>query len=156
MKTRIGNVWFITNKEEDALIDKILARTKQEGIRLFPLDIQMSLIATHSNGCTLDFNWLLNADRSDFIHDICGIEAHLNRNTGKLEGWFAPHCAIYNNDMPKMTYRKAKQGETTCENCLSACRTENGQLLCIFAARGDLKKGHRVAKSGTCYLAVRI
>ena len=28
-----------------------------------------------------------------FLHDVCGIATHINRNTGELEGCFSPRYA---------------------------------------------------------------
>jgi hypothetical protein len=55
--------------------------------------IIMDLNATHCNGCRLDLDRLLAAEDFDFTHDVYGIRRHLNRNTGKLEGFFVPRLA---------------------------------------------------------------
>lgn len=41
----------------------------------------------------LDFEKLLAFDNFNFAHDICGIQAHMNRATGKIEDCFLPRCA---------------------------------------------------------------
>lgn len=38
----------------------------------------------------IDFDRLLAADEFNFIHDVCGITRHLDRETGKLTGCFLP------------------------------------------------------------------
>lgn len=43
--------------------------------------------------CGMDFQKLLDAPESDFLHDMLGIERHMNKTTGKLEGHFLPKCA---------------------------------------------------------------
>lgn len=59
-----------------------------------PRDLEMDLAATHANGCPLDFDKLLSADTSDFIHDIVGIRLHLDRCNGELKDHFHPRCAL--------------------------------------------------------------
>ena len=51
---------------------------------------QMDILATHLNGCPLKLQELLDANDSNFIHDVFGIRNHLNRETGKLEDFFDP------------------------------------------------------------------
>ena len=46
--------------------------------------------ATHLNGRRLRLSDLLHADLFDFIHDIEGIDRHLDKNTGKLTMCFLP------------------------------------------------------------------
>lgn len=58
-----------------------------------PLDIEMDLIATHANGCPLDFVKLSNADDFNLLHDVSGIGRHLDRSTGELRDHFWPRCA---------------------------------------------------------------
>ncbi len=53
---------------------------------------EMTLIATHSNGCPLDFRKLLELDKVDFGHDITGIDCFLDKETGELTGHFLPKC----------------------------------------------------------------
>jgi hypothetical protein len=55
--------------------------------------IVMDLNACHSNGCSLDFQRLLDASPFDFMHDMIGIQDHINRETGKLENCFLPRLA---------------------------------------------------------------
>lgn len=54
------------------------------------LDIDMDLTATHCNGNPLRLDDLLKADAFNLLHDVSGISHHLNRDTGKLEGFFVP------------------------------------------------------------------
>lgn len=63
------------------------------GRKIDKLDTQMNLSATNANGCKLDFDKLLAADDFNFMHDITGINRHLDRETGKLGGCFLPRCA---------------------------------------------------------------
>lgn len=62
-------------------------------------DIQMDLEACHCNGCPLRLDDMVQADDFNLMHDISGINVHLNHDTGKLEGWFLPRFA----DMERRT-----------------------------------------------------
>lgn len=54
------------------------------------LDVVMDLRACHANGNPLKLQELLDAKDSDFMHDLCGIQRHINRSTGQLEDYFSP------------------------------------------------------------------
>lgn len=55
----------------------------------------MDLVATHCNGCPLDLQRLFEtADDGEFGHDVFGIRAHLDRETGRLTGCFMPRFAL--------------------------------------------------------------
>lgn len=56
-------------------------------------NIRMDLIAVHLGCCRLRLGELLDADDSNFIHDIAGIERHLNRRSFQLEDCFLPRFA---------------------------------------------------------------
>ena len=56
-------------------------------------DALMDLTAVHANGCPLRLKEMLDADRYNFVHDIWGIRANLDRNTGKLKNCFTPRFA---------------------------------------------------------------
>lgn len=58
------------------------------------LDAQMDVTACHANGCPLDLKGLLEADDTNFVHDVFGIRRHLDRETGKLLDCFVPRYAI--------------------------------------------------------------
>lgn len=53
----------------------------------------LDLIYCIKGGCDLDLNGLLNADETDFMHDMAGIHIHLNRETKKLDDCFVPRFA---------------------------------------------------------------
>jgi hypothetical protein len=57
------------------------------------LEVSMDLTACHCVGCPLDLEGLLIAKPSDLIHDVAGIMANINRETGELENSFAPRYA---------------------------------------------------------------
>lgn len=56
-------------------------------------DAHMDLVATHANGCPLDFEKLVAADDFNFAHDVFGIYRHIDRTTGELTRCFRPRCA---------------------------------------------------------------
>ena len=96
MKTatkRIDWSTLSTSLDDLKLIKKIVKRAAAEGFRLAPLDpqdLELDLEATHSNGCPLRLQALLDADRFNFAHDVCGIQAHMDRETGQLTNHFLP------------------------------------------------------------------
>jgi hypothetical protein len=58
------------------------------------LDAEMDLSACVANGCPLRLADLLKADDMNFAHDIFGIRANLNRDTGKLDNCFSPRYSV--------------------------------------------------------------
>lgn len=92
-------VVFSATVADQAQITAIVRRTHRIFPELFAhgydgLDLRMDLEATHSNGCPLDFQKLLDAPEFDFVHDIGGIKRHLDRKTGALRDCFVPRCAL--------------------------------------------------------------
>ena len=55
--------------------------------------VVMDLLALYDTGVKMRWEELLNAPALDFMHDINGINQHLNRNTYKLEDGFCPRYA---------------------------------------------------------------
>ena len=95
-------VKFRTTLEEEQLLQDILDRAegfyksynrKGERLKLDRLEMEMDLVATHSNGCPLNFRSLINFDDFNFFHDLVGIQNNINRKTGKLDNHFLPRCA---------------------------------------------------------------
>jgi hypothetical protein len=90
--------WNIS-KDDFRLAVEVAERALRE-FRDYPDDqrtLIMDLNACHSNACPLDFKGLLEADIDDFSHDVYGIRQHINRDTGKLEGFFTPRYALANH-----------------------------------------------------------
>lgn len=87
-----------TSKEDYDTIIKIAERYIQNAIEFEvpkvlqrpKLEVIMDIEATHNNGCQLKLEELLSANDGNFMHDVCGIMANLNRKTGKLENCFLP------------------------------------------------------------------
>lgn len=93
-------VSFDISKADRALVSRIVKRSRDvlktysPDTRLRPvMEMQMDLIATHANGCPLDFARLLKADDFNLLHDVLGIERHLDRDTGQLLHCFLPRFA---------------------------------------------------------------
>lgn len=86
---------FDVPREHFDTIIKICERAERECKHLTGtrMDLVMDLSATHASGCPLKLDELLNANDSDFGHDIHGIRRHINRETGRLEGCFLPRFA---------------------------------------------------------------
>jgi hypothetical protein len=72
----------------------------------------MDLQACHGNGCPLDLEGMMHADRLDLMHDVLGIRRHINRDTGKLEGCFEPRYAKRFHPSPA-----SPQWETATPGC---------------------------------------
>lgn len=87
---------FVTNHDDHQTIMKIVkraqARAVTDDVRYDWGTIVMDLKACHCNGRPLDLERLLHADEETFVHDIYGIRKHLDRETGKLNG-FLPKCS---------------------------------------------------------------
>ncbi|GBQ19857.1 hypothetical protein AA12717_0374 [Gluconacetobacter sacchari DSM 12717] len=60
----------------------------------FCLEMRMDLVAVHANGCPMDFDRLLNADKNTLMHDVGGIAKYLDRDTGRLTECFRPRTAL--------------------------------------------------------------
>lgn len=84
--------------QDRRLIEKIAERAQRmyadHGQERALLDILMDLTATHANGCPLDLVKFLTFDNFNFAHDIGGINAHLDRQTGQLTRCFLPRCSL--------------------------------------------------------------
>lgn len=93
---------FTASPEELKLIEAISKRAKKlykaHGQKVDLIDIIMDLEATQCNGCTLCLQELLEADDFNLMHDVCGINRHLNRETGELERFFLPRFAAAEKD----------------------------------------------------------
>jgi len=77
-------------KTVQAIVKRWLAMQKRWGIALSDaMSVEMDLYATHGD-CGLKFAALLAADDFNFGHDLSGIQAHMNRRTGKLDNHFLP------------------------------------------------------------------
>ena len=78
--------------DEREIVTAIIERAVETGIYDDPLDADMDISAVHVH-CPLRLSELLAADRFNFTHDLSGIQRHINRRSGKLEGFFLPRFA---------------------------------------------------------------
>ena len=90
---------FTQDPEARKLIRKIvmrgLALAELAGAPRDRLSMEMDLQAAH--GCNgndpLDLKALSEANDSNLIHDVFGIERHMDRETGRIGGHFYPRYA---------------------------------------------------------------
>lgn len=59
----------------------------------YRVDLIMSIVACHVNGCPLDLEKLDAAHPNVLVHDVLGIHLHLNHDTGELDDCFYPKTA---------------------------------------------------------------
>ena len=78
----------IASRFHDYRMDGIIKRTKKS-------TIMMDVSAAHIK-CPLDLKGLLDSEDVDFIHDVVGINRHVDRDTGELKDCFLPRFAIAN------------------------------------------------------------
>lgn len=98
-------VSFETTEVENKAIRKItkrVARIRRDAVKakLLPesfddvTTIVMDVVAAHCNGCPLKLEDLLDASDFNFIHDVFGINEHMDRKTGRLLHHFLPRFAV--------------------------------------------------------------
>lgn len=83
--------WDITDDDME-LIDQILNRAERMGHLKKPnrINSEMDIAACHLNGTPLRLADWLAADDFNFVHDLYGIDFHMDRSTGRLTGCFVP------------------------------------------------------------------
>lgn len=90
-------VSFEVSADDGALISRIALRAarwaRDHGGFWSVLDASMDVTAAHANGCPLRLADLLDADDSNFAHDVFGIRRYIDRNTGHIVGGFWPRFA---------------------------------------------------------------
>ena len=84
-----GVMDFNANTHDMAVIGRIAKRAHDEYEADY-ITVMMDIEAVHCNGNPLRLDELLKADNFNFLHDIGGINKHINRETGKLEDCFSP------------------------------------------------------------------
>lgn len=85
------------SKDEFEIIVKICERA--EALDIAPKE-RITLIMDLDNAhqaVRLNLKGLLDADDSNFVHDICGIQANINRETKELDNCFLPRYAAQEN-----------------------------------------------------------
>jgi isopentenyl diphosphate isomerase/L-lactate dehydrogenase-like FMN-dependent dehydrogenase len=91
-KKDIKMITWNTSKEDYKVINEIVERAKNLGVKRDTLDLDMDICAAHEN-CPLRLEDFLKADDFNFLHDVYGIISNLNRETGELENCFLPRFA---------------------------------------------------------------
>lgn len=118
---RKREVSFKVSKADRLLVTDAVERVAQyeakNGRRCDRLSVAMDLEATHANGCPLNFEKLLTFDDLSFLHDIYGINRHLNRETGELMHCFLPRCA--KNEAPSRRRRRALRATLASSDSLT-------------------------------------
>ena len=84
-----------TTKENFITISEIANRAICERLNIHrdKLSLVMDIEFAHE-ACPMRLTDLLSADESNFIHDICGIQANINRETKELDNFFVPRYSI--------------------------------------------------------------
>ena len=85
----------MVNQNKVDLIMAIVDRGWECGIGKYYKDklSMMMDISAADEDCPLKLQELLDADYENFVHDITGIRANINRQTKKLENCFLPRYA---------------------------------------------------------------
>ena len=76
------------------IADRAVHVYAEHEIRVDRLTILMDVSACHFGAQKLRLDDLLAADDVNFLHDIGGINRHLNRETGALENCFRPRFSL--------------------------------------------------------------
>lgn len=89
---------FETSDDEYFAISDIVHRAAQimdaaTGLKADKTELEMDITACHLNGCTLDLGRLMAADDFNLLHDVVGINRHINRDTAQLDNCFRPRFA---------------------------------------------------------------
>lgn len=90
--------WNKTTREDVLLINRIAKRVVCIVPTLDLIQVQMDLEACHTCGCPLDLERMMQADQTNLVHDVGGINRHLNQETGELGDGFVPRFAKQDND----------------------------------------------------------
>lgn len=72
------------------IADRAVLVYAKHDVRVDPTTIVMDLMACHFSGQKLRLDDLLAADDFNFIHDVGGINKHLDRETYQLTDGFSP------------------------------------------------------------------
>ena len=83
----------MSEKETIKVIGEIADRAVTINPAYDKTTVMMDLLVIYETGVKMRWEELLNASVFDFMHDINGINQHLNRNTYKLEDCFWPRYA---------------------------------------------------------------
>ncbi len=79
-----------TMELEAAIAKRAVAMATNLNVQYDQMTATMDIDACHNNGNPLKLAELLNADDTNFAHDVFGIRANISRKTGELENCFVP------------------------------------------------------------------
>ncbi len=79
-----------TMEIEAKIAKRAVAMAKKMGVKYTQMDAIMDIDACHSNGNPLKLLDLLQADDTNFAHDVFGIRRFIDRTSGKLTDCFVP------------------------------------------------------------------
>lgn len=85
---------FKVSKKDAHIITEIAERAGQMLGSTDKTSTIIDICACHKNGCPLNLEKLLDAEHQDFLHDIHGINQHIDRRTGNIMDHFLPRCAM--------------------------------------------------------------
>lgn len=94
---------WTTSREDIQTIEAIVRRAERMGLVKDRMTVWMDITACHVNGTPLRLADLLAAADSDFIHDITGITAYIDRENGQLTDCFLPRYATHQDATDKAT-----------------------------------------------------
>lgn len=88
-------VSFAVSSIDKYLIGKVMDRVRKIDTdrKMELLELEMSLTACHANGCPLNLKELIRADDFTVLHDVLGIDKHIDKSTGELRNCFMPRCS---------------------------------------------------------------
>ena len=90
----MSEVQFSDNRAQAADVAKryesIVPANERTGYGRINLIMDLTAADGVNGNRPLDWDRLLAADDFNFMHDVCGISRHINRETGELEGFFLP------------------------------------------------------------------
>ena len=117
--------WNKVSKEDSEIISKCIKRAVKMKLAIGgndTLDMSMDVTAAHL-AQPLKLQALLEADNSNFGHDICGIQRHIDRETGKMLNFFLPRFTASSAEQ-RITRLGCKKHSTlkpkTCVTCAIA------------------------------------
>jgi hypothetical protein len=85
-----GSVIFEGDISEVALIAK---RAEGYGVKRERVALLMDIQAVQGSSTPMNLVTLMSSSKADFLHDITGIIAHLDRQTGELMDCFLPRAS---------------------------------------------------------------
>ena len=91
--------WNALTNTDLQLVLKIVARALKMKLILKKekVDLDMDISAVQIKN-KLNLQKLLGFPDFDFAHDVCGMQRHIDRETGELKNCFCPRCGFIKKD----------------------------------------------------------